>query len=66
MPKEMCCPYFSYEIVKNDARVGVKCKGATIRFPNKEARRMFVYPYCGSVKGFNECPVYKFLESSGQ
>ena len=65
MPKDMCCPYYAYEIRKNTVRVGIKCAGGTIRFPTPEARRMFVYPYCGSLKGFCNCPLYKFLEASG-
>ena len=66
MPKDMCCPYYMWEIRKNTTRVGIKCQGATIRFPDAAARRMFVYPYCGSLKGYCNCPIYKFLEESGQ
>ena len=64
MAKDMCCPYYKHEIIKKGVGVGIKCAGATIRFPCREARRMFVYPYCGSVTGFNECPIYKFLAES--
>ncbi len=66
MVKIMCCPFFEREIRKRSEKsrelVGVKCKSATIRFPSKQARREFVYPYCGSLKGYKECPIYKFLE----
>lgn len=66
MPKDMCCPYYVREkIKKNGERVGIYCKGGMINFPTAEARRRFVYPYCGSIKGFCDCQIYKFLEESG-
>lgn len=65
MAKIMCCPFFEREIKKNGAPIGIKCKCATIRFPSKSARREFVYPLCGDVKGYDKCPIYRFLEKDG-
>ena len=59
--KIMCCPYFEREIKKGHELVGVKCNSATIRFPSKKARRSFVYPLCGDVKGYGNCPIFQFL-----
>ena len=67
--KHMCCPYFVNDIKKrvknnqgkeNRQLVGVQCECATIRFPSNKARRNFVYPLCGSVDGFYDCPIYQF------
>ena len=62
MAKMMCCPFFEREIRKrNGALLGIKCKAATIRFPSKKARRKFVYPFCGDLSGYEECPIFQFL-----
>lgn len=55
------CPYFEKELIKGGEPIGINCKGATIDFPSKEARRLFVYPLCGSPDGFISCPMFRFL-----
>ena len=66
MPKRMICPYFEREIEHHKQRVGVKCKGGEVRFPDKEARRAFVYPLCGSADGgYKNCYIYKGMVEKG-
>ena len=62
MPILMCCPFYVREIKVKGLRRGIECEGATIRFECKEARREFVFPWCASVGGYEECPIYKALE----
>lgn len=59
--KIMCCPFFKGEIERHKVRIGIKCEAAEIRFLTKESRRDWVYPLCGSVTGFEECPIYQSL-----
>lgn len=61
MRKEMCCPFFIGEIEHHKVRVGIKCEAVEIRFLTKEVRREWVYPLCGDVKGYNECPIFQTL-----
>ena len=62
MPKNMLCPFFIREIEHKKQRIGVLCKGGEVRFPDKEARRAFVYPLCGSYEGgYKNCHIYKGL-----
>ena len=59
--KIMTCPFFKGEIEHQKKRVGIKCEEAEIRFLTKEARREWVYPFCGSLGGYEECPIYKAI-----
>ena len=47
------CPFF-----KNDRGCGrVSCEGANFHFPDKEARREFVYQFCAHPEGYKTCPL---------
>ncbi len=47
------CPFF-----KNDRGCGrVSCEGANFHFPDKEARREFVYQFCAHSEGYKACPL---------
>lgn len=47
------CPYYKKE------RGGghVNCEGATFRFPDRLARREYVYRFCAHPVGYKECPL---------
>ena len=52
------CPFF-----KQDRGGGrLSCEGANIRFPDKEARREFVYRLCAHPEGYKTCPMQMTLE----
>ena len=47
------CPYF-----KKDRGKGlVNCEGATFRFPDRLARREYVYRFCAHPQGYKDCPL---------
>lgn len=51
------CPFF-----KSDRECGrVSCEGANFHFPDKEARREFVYRFCAHPDGYKECPLQTTL-----
>ena len=52
------CPYFIGEPTEGE----IECKTAIIRFPSKEARKLFVYPLCGSIDGFINCPMFQTMQ----
>jgi hypothetical protein len=55
------CPFFQGEIENHKKRIGIKCDAVEIRFLSNEVRREWVYPLCGSVEGYEDCPIYKAL-----
>ena len=58
--KKTYCPFFKCE---KDGMTRLICESAEIDFPDPESRREFVYSLCGSLSGFEACPIYKFLEN---
>lgn len=56
------CPYFERELKKGGEPLGIRCKAATVNFPSKEARRKFIYPLCGSIDGFSDCPMFQYMQ----
>ena len=58
--KKTYCPFFKCE---KDGMTRLICESAEIEFPDPESRREFVYSLCGSLSGFEACPIYKFLEN---
>lgn len=51
MPIAGACPYYQYE------KAGVTyCECAKLKFPDKEARRGFLYAYCAHPRDFERCP----------
>ena len=58
--KKTYCPFF---IKENMQMTELICASAVISCPDREARREFVYTLCGSLGGYEKCPVYKFLEN---
>ena len=47
------CPYYKKE------RGGghMNCEGATFRFPDRLARREYVYRFCAHPEGYQQCPL---------
>lgn len=52
------CPFFQQD--RGNGRVC--CEGATLKFPDKEARRDFVYRLCAHPEGYKECRMRLALE----
>jgi hypothetical protein len=52
------CPYF-----KRDRGNGrVSCEGASFRFPDRLARREYVYRFCAHPEGYKLCPLKVALD----
>lgn len=52
------CPYF-----KRDRGNGrVTCEGASFRFPDKLARREYLYRFCAHPSGYKTCPLKVALD----
>ena len=47
------CPYFK----KDRGRGHINCEGATFRFPDRLARREYVYRFCAHPEGYKTCPL---------
>lgn len=52
------CPYFR----KEHSGGKVYCECATLRFPDKEARREIVYRFCAHPTGYNACPLKQAMD----
>ena len=52
------CPFFLQD--RGNGRVC--CEGASLKFPDKEARREFVYRLCAHPEGYKECRMRLALE----
>ena len=52
------CPFFLQD--RGNGRVC--CEGASLKFPDKEARREFVYRLCAHPEGYKECRMRIALE----
>ncbi len=55
---EGICPYFR----KEQSGGKVYCEGATLRFPDRQARRDIVYRFCAHPDGYNDCPLKQALD----
>lgn len=56
--REWICPYF-----KKDRGGGViYCECATLRFPDRNARREVVYTYCAHPDGYNKCVLKQVMD----
>lgn len=52
------CPYF-----KRDRGKGrINCEGASFRFPDKLARREYLYRFCAHPSGYKICPLKVALD----
>lgn len=51
------CPYF-----RKENRGRVYCECATLKFPDKEARRDIVYRFCAHPTGYNDCPLKQAMD----
>ena len=52
------CPFY-----KQDRGGGrLSCEGANFHFPDKEARREYVYRLCAHPEGYKDCPLRVALE----
>ncbi len=47
------CPYFK----QDRGRGHICCEGATFKFPDKLARREYVYRFCAHPEGYRQCPL---------
>jgi hypothetical protein len=57
MPITGECPFYRAE-----KKLTTYCDGGAIRFPDKIARRKFLYQYCASAAGgWNDCPICGYL-----
>ena len=52
------CPFFKQD--RGNGRVS--CEGANFRFPDKEARREYVYRFCADTDGYKTCPLQIVLD----
>ena len=52
------CPFFLQD--RGNGRVS--CEGASLKFPDREARREFVYRLCAHPEGYKECRMRLALE----
>ena len=52
------CPFFLQD--RGNGRVS--CEGASLKFPDREARREFVYRLCAHPEGYKECRMRMALE----
>lgn len=55
---EGICPFFQQDRGNNR----ISCEGGSLRFPDRVARREFVYTYCASFEGCKACPLNRSLE----
>lgn len=59
MPITGQCPYFQFE---KDGKT--YCEGAILRWPDRAARRGYVYSRCASsCGGWRQCEVYRYMEA---
>ncbi len=52
------CPFYRQD--RGDGRLS--CEGANFHFPDKEARREYVYRLCAHPEGYKSCPLQEALE----
>lgn len=52
------CPFYGQE--RGNGRVS--CEGASFHFPDKVARREYLYTYCAHPEGYKKCPLKIALE----
>ena len=58
MPVIMQCPFYK----KEDA-LKLRCEGATIKFPDGDARSEYVLGYCANSYCWRKCPIAHCLEN---
>ena len=58
MPMMMQCPFY-----KRDSYLKLYCEGASLKFPDADARSEFVLGYCANSCNWRKCPVAHCLEN---
>lgn len=58
MPMKMECPFF-----KRNNKHTFYCEGATLKFPDADARSEFVLGYCANSFNWRKCPIAHCLEN---
>ncbi len=58
MPIVMECPFY-----KKHNGLNFRCEGATIKFPDKDARSEFLLGYCANNYNWRRCPIAHCLEN---
>lgn len=56
MPLTYKCPYWGW-----DKYLETHCEMAVLKFQTPEARKKFIYQYCTSINGWQECSIAKIL-----
>lgn len=54
----MQCPFY-----KRERFPTLSCEGATLNFPDADARSEHVLGYCANIHGWRKCPIAHFLEN---
>lgn len=58
MPMAMQCPFF-----KREDNLTLRCEGAKLKFPDKDARLEIVLGYCANSYNWRKCPIAHCLEN---
>lgn len=58
MPMMMQCPFY-----KRDSYLKLYCEGASLKFPDADARSEFVLGYCANSCNWRKCSVAHCLEN---
>ncbi|MBQ3022738.1 MAG: hypothetical protein IJD91_05410 [Clostridia bacterium] len=58
MPMVMECPFY-----KRDNYLKLSCEGASLKFPDKDARSEFLLGYCANSYNWRKCPIAHCLEN---
>ena len=55
---EQICPYF----IRDRGKGVIYCECAYFHFPDKLARREYVYTFCGHPAGYKKCPIKQLMD----
>lgn len=55
---EVICPYF----IRDRGQGIVYCECANFHFPDKLARREYVFHFCGHPTGYKDCPIKQAMD----
>lgn len=55
---EQICPYF----IRDRGQGIIYCECANFHFPDKLARREYVYTFCGHPTGYKRCPIKRAMD----
>lgn len=58
MPIDIQCPFY-----KRVKFLTLSCEGATLRFPDEDAKKEHVLGYCANIRNWRKCPIAQYLEN---